>query len=179
MPSNHLGLCRPLVLPSIFPTIRVFFNESALPIRWPKYWSFSISPSNEYSRLVSFRIDWFDQSLCCAPETITPLLIGYTPIQNKNFKKSKSHQIRDHVCFIHRNSPNIQHRALHTVEPYEVFLKIIRNLKTADLLKWIFCIIRHYIFGHRAMEVKMSGEQNPKERKIVGSWELDDNHSVK
>ena len=63
MPSNHLILCRPLLLPpSIFPSIRVFFNESALPIRWPKYWSFSfnISPSNEHSGLVSFRMDWLD-----------------------------------------------------------------------------------------------------------------------
>ena len=60
MPSNHLILCRPLVLPSIFPTIRVFSNESALPISWPNYWSFSISPSNEHSGLISFRIDWFD-----------------------------------------------------------------------------------------------------------------------
>ena len=60
MPSNHLIFCRPLLLPpSIFPSIRVFSNESALHIRWPKYWSFSISPSNEYSRLISFRIDWF------------------------------------------------------------------------------------------------------------------------
>ena len=63
MPSNHLILCRPLLLlPSIFPNIRVFSNESVLRIRWPKYWSFSlsISPSNEYSGLISFRIDWFD-----------------------------------------------------------------------------------------------------------------------
>ena len=60
MPSNHLILCHPLLLPSIFPSIRVFSNESALPIRWPKYWSFSINPSNEYSGLVSFRIDWLD-----------------------------------------------------------------------------------------------------------------------
>ena len=63
MPSNHLILCRPLLLPpSIFPNIRVFSNESALLIRWPQYWSlsFSISPSNEYSGLISFRIDWFD-----------------------------------------------------------------------------------------------------------------------
>ena len=63
MPSNHLILCRPLLLlPSIFPSIRVFSNESALCIRWPKYWSFSfsISPSNEYSRLISFRIDWLN-----------------------------------------------------------------------------------------------------------------------
>ena len=63
MPSNHLILCRPLLLlPSIFPSIRVFSNESALRIRWPKYWSFSfnISPSNEHPRLISFRMDWLD-----------------------------------------------------------------------------------------------------------------------
>ena len=63
MPSNHLILCHPLLLlPSIFPSIRVFSNESALHIRWPKYWSFSfsISPSNEYSELTSFKMDWFD-----------------------------------------------------------------------------------------------------------------------
>ena len=62
MPSNCLILCHPLLLPSIFPSIRVFSNESALCIRWPKYrsFSFSISPSNEYSGLISFRIDWLD-----------------------------------------------------------------------------------------------------------------------
>ena len=63
MPSSHLILCHPLLLlPSVFPSIRVFSNESALCTRWPKYWSlrFSISPSNEYSGLISFRIDWFD-----------------------------------------------------------------------------------------------------------------------
>ena len=63
MPSNHLILCHPLLLPpSIFPSIRVFSNESVLRIRWPKDWSFSfsISPSNEYSGLISFRMDWLD-----------------------------------------------------------------------------------------------------------------------
>ena len=63
MPSNHLILCHPLLLPpSIFPSMGVFSNESVLCIRWPKYWSFiiSISPSNEYSGLISFRMDWFD-----------------------------------------------------------------------------------------------------------------------
>ena len=63
MPSNHLILCHPLLVPpSVFPSIRVFSNESALPIRWPKYcnFSFSISPSNEYSGLISFRMDWLD-----------------------------------------------------------------------------------------------------------------------
>ena len=63
MPSNHLILCRPLLLPpSIFPSIRVFSNESVLHIRWPKYWSFnfSVSPSTAYSELISFRMDWLD-----------------------------------------------------------------------------------------------------------------------
>ena len=61
MPSNHLIFCRPLLLlSSIFPSIRVFSNESVLRNRWPKYWSFSVSPSNEYSGLISFSIDWFD-----------------------------------------------------------------------------------------------------------------------
>ena len=62
MPSKHLILCHPFLLPSISPSIRVFSNESALHIRWPKYWSFSfnISPSNEYSGMISFRMDWLD-----------------------------------------------------------------------------------------------------------------------
>ena len=61
MSSNHLILCDPLLPPSIFPSIRVFSNESVLYIRWPKYWSFSfINPSNEYSGLISFRMDWLD-----------------------------------------------------------------------------------------------------------------------
>ena len=59
MPSNHV-LCYTLLLPSVFPSIRVFSRESALPTRWPKDWSFSISPSSEYSGLISFRTDWFD-----------------------------------------------------------------------------------------------------------------------
>ena len=61
MPSNHLTLCHPLLLlPSIFPSIRVFSNELVLRIRWPKYWSFSISPSNEHPGLIPFRMDWLD-----------------------------------------------------------------------------------------------------------------------
>ena len=62
MPSNHLILCHPLLLPSVFPSIRVFSSESALCIRWPKFWSFrsSISPSNDYLGLISFKIYWFD-----------------------------------------------------------------------------------------------------------------------
>ena len=72
MPSNHLILCHPLLLPSIFPSIRVFLNESVLHIRWPKYCSFSSSPSNEYSALISFRIDWLD--LLAVQETLKSLL---------------------------------------------------------------------------------------------------------
>ena len=60
MPSNHLILCHPLLLASIFPSIWVFSNESVLRIKWPNYWSFSISPSTEYSGVISFRVDWFD-----------------------------------------------------------------------------------------------------------------------
>ena len=75
MPSNHLILRHPLLLlPSVFPSIRVFSIESVLGIRWPKYWSFSfsISPSNEYSGLISFRIDWFD--ILAVQETLKSLL---------------------------------------------------------------------------------------------------------
>ena len=75
MPSNHLILCGPLLLlPSIFPIIRVFFSELSLSIRWPNYWHFSfiISPANEYSGLISFRIDWFD--LLTVQETLKSLL---------------------------------------------------------------------------------------------------------
>ena len=75
MPSNHLMLCHPLLLlPSIFPSIRVFSNKSVFHIKWPKYWSFlfSISPSNEYSGLISFRMDWLD--LLTVQRTLKSLL---------------------------------------------------------------------------------------------------------
>ena len=80
MPSSHLILCHPLLLlPSVFPSIRVFANESVLPIRWPKYWSFSfnISPSNEYSGLISFTVDWLD--LLAVQETLKSLLQHHSP----------------------------------------------------------------------------------------------------
>ena len=78
MPSNYLIPCCPLLLPSVFPSIRVFSNESVLSIRWPKYWSFSfsISPSNEYSELISFRIDWFD--LLAVQGTLKSLLQSHS-----------------------------------------------------------------------------------------------------
>ena len=80
MPSSHLILCHPLLLlPSIFPSIRVFSNESALRIRWPKYWSFSfnISPSNEHPGLISFRMDWLD--LLAVQGTLKSLLQHHSP----------------------------------------------------------------------------------------------------
>ena len=77
MPPNYLNLCRPLLLlPSIIPSIRVFSNESVLHIRWPKYWSFSISLSNESSWLISLKIDWFD--LLAVQETLKSLLHYYS-----------------------------------------------------------------------------------------------------
>ena len=82
MPSNHLILCHPLLPPSIFPSIRVFSNESVLPIRCPKYWSFSfsISPSNEYSGMISFRIDWLDLlSVPWKKKTLKSLLQHHSP----------------------------------------------------------------------------------------------------
>ena len=82
MPSNNLILCRPLLLPSILPSIRVFSNELVLYIRWPKYWSFrfSISPSNDYSGLISFRIDWFD--LFAVQGTLKSLTLQFESINS-------------------------------------------------------------------------------------------------
>ena len=78
MPSNHLILCYHfLLLPSIFPRIKVFLNKLSLHIRWTKYWSVSISPTNEYSRLISFRIDWFD--LLAIQGTVKSLLQHHSP----------------------------------------------------------------------------------------------------
>ena len=95
MPSNHLVLCHPLLLPSIFPSIRVFSNELVLPIRCPKYWSFifSISPSNEHPGLISFRMDWLD--LLAVHGTLKSLL------QHHSFKSINSSVL----SFLH--SPNL------------------------------------------------------------------------
>ena len=83
MPSSHLILCHPLLLPSVFPSIRVFSDESVLHIRWPKYWSFSfsISPSNEYSELIPFRMDWLD--LLSVQEQ--PRVFSNTTVQKHQF----------------------------------------------------------------------------------------------
>ena len=91
MPFNHLILCHSLLLlPSIFPSIRVFSSESVLRIRWPKYWSFSfcISPSNEYSELISFRTDWFDLRFFCFLQHLRPIgQVLYILLQKQTNKK--------------------------------------------------------------------------------------------
>ena len=113
MPSNHLILCRPLLLlPSIFPSIRVFSNESAVHIRWPKYWSFSfnISPSNEHPGLISFRMDWMD--LLAVHGTLKSLLQHHSP---------KASILRCSAFFIVQLS-----------HPY------MTTGKTIILIKWIF-----------------------------------------
>ena len=96
MPSNHLFLCHPLLLPpSIFPSIRVFSSESALRIRWPKYWSFSfnISPSNEHSGMISFRMDWLD--LLAVQGTLKSLLQHHSSkapiLRAQPYSQSNSH----------------------------------------------------------------------------------------
>ena len=97
MPSNHLILCRPRLLPpSIFPSIRVFANESVLHIRWPKYWSFSfsISPSNEYSGLISFRIDWFD---LLAVQGFSGVFSNTTVQKHQFFSAQLSSQSNSHI----------------------------------------------------------------------------------
>ena len=97
MSSNHLILCYPLfLLPSIFPSIRVFSNDSALHIRWPKYWSFSINPFKEYSGLISFRIDWFD--ILAVQGTLKSLL------------QYHSSKISIHRCWVQHSHPYITTR---------------------------------------------------------------------
>ena len=94
MPSNHLILCCPLfLLPSIFPSIRVFSSELALHIRWPKYCSFSISPSNEYSGLISFRVDWFD---LLAVQRILKIFCS-TAVQKHQFFGAQSSWSNSHI----------------------------------------------------------------------------------
>ena len=108
MPSSHLILCRPLLLlPSIFPSIRVFSNESALCIRWPKYWSFSfsISPSSEHPGLISFRMDWLDlladlftaSLVLSLPEHHIVRIIQYIAFSDWQLSVTNMHLT--HVCF--------------------------------------------------------------------------------
>ena len=121
MPSNHLILCRPLLLlPSIFPSISVFSNESALPIRWPKYWSFSTSPSNECSVLISFRKDWFD---LLAVQGILKSLLQH------QFKSINSSLLSLH-------GPNLTY-----IHDYWKNHSFFRPLSA----KWCLCFLIHYL----------------------------------
>ena len=122
MPSNHLILCHPLLLlPSIFPSTRVFSSESACRIRWPKYWSFSISPSKEYSRLISFRIDWFD------------FLVVQGPLKSLlHHHNSKASILRCSAFFM----VQISH-------PYMTTRKIIALIYRPLSAKWYLCFLIH------------------------------------
>ena len=111
MPSNHLILCCPLLLlPSIFSSIRVFSKKSVFPIRWPEYWSFSISPSNEYSGLISFRMDWLD--LLAVQGTLRSLVQHYSS-----------------------KAPVLQRSAFFMVQLSHAYVTIV---KTMTLTIWIF-----------------------------------------
>ena len=121
MPYNQLILCHPLLLPpSIFPSIRVFSNESVLYISWPKYWSFtfSISPSNEYSGLISFRIDWLD--LLAVQETLNSLLQHHS---------SKASILRHSAFFI----VQLSHPYMTTRKPPERLSKLSSTNPSSDL----------------------------------------------
>ena len=136
IPSNHLIFCRPLLLlPSIFPSIRVFSNESALHIRWPKYWNFSfniIHPTNEYSRLTSFRIDWFD--LLAVQGALKSLL--------------QHHSLRHYTCFsvsvlqCSAFSTSNSHISTWLLEKPQLWL--YRPL----LAKWYLCFLIHFQVCH-------------------------------
>ena len=97
MSSNHLILCHPLLLPLICPSLRVFSNESVLPNRWPKYWSFSFSirPSNEYPGLISFKMDWLD--LLAVQETLKSLLQHHSFQKHQFFGAQPSSQSNSHI----------------------------------------------------------------------------------
>ena len=123
MPSNHLILCHPLLLPpSIFPSIMVFSNESVLCIRWPKYlsFSFSISPSNEYSKLISFRTDWLD--LLAVQGTASP----------RSLKKSKSQE----------SSPTPQFKSINSLALSFLYSPVLTSIhdywKNIALTRWTF-----------------------------------------
>ena len=136
MPSSHLILCLPLLLlPSVFPRIRVFSNESALCIRWSKYWSFSfsISPSNEYSGLISFRIDWLD--LLAAQGTLKSLLQHHSS-KHQFFTAHPSLWSSCHICTYNWKNHSISAELIQILkdDAIKVLQGIIRNLKKNSIL---------------------------------------------
>ena len=142
MPSNHLILCHPLLLPSIFPSIRVFSNESVLRIRWPKYWSFSfnITPFNEYSELISFRIDRLD--LLTVQWTLKSLL---------QYHHSKASILQCSAFFIVQLS-----------HPY------MTTAKTIALTRWTFvCKVMYLLFNMLLRSVIVF---LPRSKHLLISW---------
>ena len=150
MPSNHLILCCPLLLPSIFPSTRVFPNESALRIRWPKYWSFSfsISPSNEYSGLISSRIDWFD--FLAIQGTLKSLLQHHSSkssiLQHLGFFIAQSHEQSHTHCYIHMHNiyTHILYIHIHTIYTYKcthmyIYIYIYTYIYISHLLYPFIC----------------------------------------
>ena len=124
MPSNHLNLCCTLLLlPSIFPSVRVFSNDSALCIRWPKYWSFSISPSSEYSGLISFRIDWLD--LLAVLGTLKSLLRYHSSkASSSSLTVQKSQEAGQVVWYSHLFQNFPQFVVIHTVKGFGIVSKV-------------------------------------------------------
>ena len=142
MPSNHLILCRPLLLlPSTFPSIRVFSNESALCIRWPKYGCFSISPSNEYSGLISFRMDWLD--LLAVQGTLNSLL---------QYQSSKAATLQCSAFFI----VQLSHPYMTTVKTMAL---IRRTFASKDLFNMLFRLV--ITFLPRSKHLLISWLQSP------------------
>ena len=140
MPSNHLIRCCPLLLlPSIFPSIRVFSNESALCIRWPKYWSssFNISPSNEYPGLISFRVDWLD--LLAVQGTLEHhVQVGFIPGMQGLFNIHKSINVIHHINKLKDNSYNHLNHVIISIDEEKAFDKIqhpcmIKTLQKMDI----------------------------------------------
>ena len=151
MPSNHLILCcLRLLLPYIFPSIRVFSNESVLPIRWPKYWNFgfSISPSNEYSGLIFFRIDWFDlqgtlKSLLQHHSSKASILRRSAFWKLRQLKKLTAVSKKPFVAIVLQPLPNIPKRV--EEESYYMLVEVIEPGKIENKHIW-FSIIDHLVF---------------------------------
>ena len=154
MPSNHLILCRPLLfLPSIFPSIRIFSNESALHIRWPKYWSFSfnISPYNEHPGLISFRMDWLD--LLAVQGTLKSLL------QHHRSKAS----ILWHSAFF---TVQLSHPYMTTGKTIALTTRTFVG-KVMSLLKWKHATFQKKIQNNDSEDDPISQENNGKDARNV------------
>ena len=145
MPSNHLILCPPLLLPSIFPSMRVFSHELVLHIRWPKYWRFSMSPSNEYSELIFFRMDWFDL-----------LAVQGTPKSLLQHHSSKASILRYSAFFVVQLS-----------HPYMTTGKTIA-LTRRTFVSQVMCMLSRLVIGDGdGTPLQYSCLENPMDR---GAW---------